>query len=110
MPGTRPIGSVPIWRATAGRNYSRLTLRDTRSRWGSCSASGALSYSWRLILAPSEVLDYVAAHEVAHLKEMNHSSAFWDTVTRIHGPYEVQRGWLRSDGAALHRYRFDAEG
>ncbi|MBY6155820.1 M48 family metallopeptidase [Pseudooceanicola nitratireducens] len=96
--------------ARLGRNYSRLTLRDTRSRWGSCSASGALSYSWRLILAPSEVLDYVAAHEVAHLKEMNHSSAFWDTVTRIHGPYEVQRGWLRSDGAALHRYRFDAEG
>ena len=89
-----------------GRDYSRLTLRDTRSRWGSCSAQGALSYSWRLILAPPEVLDYVAAHEVAHLAEMNHSQAFWDQVESIHGPYKALRKWLRDEGAALHRYRF----
>ena len=69
--------------ARLGRGYSRLTLRDTRSRWGSCSAQGALSYSWRLILAPPEVLDYVAAHEVAHLAEMNHSPAFWAVVARL---------------------------
>lgn len=92
-----------------GRRYSRITLRDTRSRWGSCSAQGALSYSWRLILAPPEVLSYVAAHEVAHLAEMNHSDAFWNTVQAIHGPYAAQRNWLRSDGAALHRYRFDTD-
>ena len=93
--------------ARLGRRYTRLTLRDTRSRWGSCSADGALSYSWRLIMAPAEVLDYVAAHEVAHLAEMNHSDRFWRTVEDIHGPYRAQRGWLRTDGPALHRIRFD---
>lgn len=89
-----------------GRDYTRITMRDTRSRWGSCSADGALMYSWRLILAPPEVLRYVAAHEVAHLAEMNHSQAFWDVVEQIHGPYRVPRKWLRDNGAGLHRYRF----
>ena len=89
-----------------GRGYTRLVLRDTRSRWGSCSATGSLSYSWRLIMAPPEVLDYVAAHEVAHLAEMNHSAAFWAGVERIHGPYEAPRRWLRENGAGLHRFRF----
>ena len=89
-----------------GKSYSRLTLRDTRSRWGSCSSAGALMYSWRLILCPPEVLRYVAAHEVAHLAEMNHSSAFWDTVTRIHGPYAEPRAWLRKNGSGLHSYKF----
>ncbi|MEN8893803.1 MAG: M48 family metallopeptidase, partial [Planktotalea arctica] len=89
-----------------GKPYTRLTIRDTRSRWGSCSSAGALMYSWRLILCPPEVLDYVAAHEVAHLAEMNHSSAFWDTVTRLHGPYTAPRNWLRTHGSSLHSYRF----
>ncbi|MEL7214253.1 MAG: SprT family zinc-dependent metalloprotease [Pseudomonadota bacterium] len=89
-----------------GRPYGRLTLRDTRSRWGSCSAEGNLNYSWRLIMAPVEVLDYVAAHEVAHLAEMNHSRAFWDVVMQLYGPYAAPRGWLRTHGAELHRYRF----
>lgn len=94
--------------ARLGRDYGRLTLRDTRSRWGSCTADGGLMYSWRLILAPPEVLRYVAAHEVAHLAEMNHSQAFWDAVDRIHGPCKTQRRWLRENGAALHGYRFEA--
>jgi predicted metal-dependent hydrolase len=89
-----------------GRPHSGLSLRDTRSRWGSCTAQGRLMYSWRLILAPPEVLDYVAAHEVAHLAEMNHSGAFWDTVTRLYGDWRPARDWLRRDGAALHRFRF----
>lgn len=93
--------------ARLGRDYARLTLRDTRSRWGSCTVDGALSYSWRLIMAPPAVLDYVAAHEVAHLAEMNHSERFWATVEAIHGPYRQQRGWLRTDGTSLHRIRFD---
>jgi len=92
--------------ARLGRGYSRLTLRDTRSRWGSCSAQGALNYSWRLIMAPPEVLDYVAAHEVAHLEEMNHSPAFWAVVARLRPGYEAPRAWLRREGAGLHRYRF----
>lgn len=89
-----------------GKPYARITLRDTRSRWGSCSSQGALMFSWRLILAPKDVLLYVAAHEVAHLAEMNHSQAFWDTVRRLHGPFDSQRHWLRQHGAELHRYRF----
>lgn len=94
--------------ATAlGRPYARITLRDTRSRWGSCSSTGGLMYSWRLILAPPEILHYVAAHEVAHLSEMNHSRAFWDTVERLYGPYAAPRAWLRREGGALHRYRFE---
>ena len=90
-----------------GRGYARLALRDTRSRWGSCSARGTLSYSWRLILAPPGVLDYVAAHEVAHLAEMNHSPAFWRVVARLRPDYETPRAWLRREGASLHRYSFD---
>jgi predicted metal-dependent hydrolase len=85
-----------------GVRYSRLTLRDTQSRWGSCSASGALSYSWRLILAPDEVLDYVCAHEVAHLKQMNHGPKFWALVA-AHCPHmERARDWLKKDGSHLH--------
>lgn len=90
-----------------GQGYARITLRDTRSRWGSCSSDGALMYSWRLILAPPDVLRYVAAHEVAHLAEMNHSRAFWDQVTRLFGNYEPPRKWLTVNGGELHRYRFE---
>jgi len=93
--------------ARLGRSYSGLTMRDTRSRWGSCSSQGRLNYSWRLIMAPPDVLDYVAAHEVAHLMEMNHSQAFWDTVARLKPGFNSPRAWLRRHGADLHRYRFE---
>ncbi|MFK7939791.1 MAG: M48 family metallopeptidase [Roseovarius sp.] len=93
--------------ATAlGRSYTHISIRDTRSRWGSCSAQGGLMYSWRLILCPPDVLDYVAAHEVAHLQEMNHSDAFWSVVADLKPGYQAPRQWLRDNGAALHRYRF----
>ena len=94
--------------ARLGKPYTRLTLRDTRSRWGSCTSDGGLMYSWRLILAPPDVLDYVVAHEVAHLAEMNHSAAFWDTVEQLYGAYKTPRRWLRNNGSDLHRYRFEA--
>lgn len=89
-----------------GRPYRSLTLRDTRSRWGSCTADGGLMYSWRLIMAPPAVLDYVAAHEVAHLDQMNHSPAFWAVVARLCPGYQVPRRWLKAEGQALHGYRF----
>ncbi len=92
--------------ARLGRGYNRLSLRDTRSRWGSCTADGGLMYSWRLVMAPPEVLAYVAAHEVAHLAEMNHSDAFWSVVTRLYGDYRAPRRWLREKGGDLHRYDF----
>lgn len=93
--------------ARLGRGYSAIALRDTRSRWGSCSSQGRLMFSWRLVMMPQDVLDYVAAHEVAHLEQMNHSRAFWDAVTRIHGPYAAPRGWLRTHGSAFHRFKFE---
>ncbi|WP_010141595.1 M48 family metallopeptidase [Oceanicola sp. S124] len=93
--------------AALGLPYARITLRDTRSRWGSCTQDGALMFSWRLIMAAPEVLDYVAAHEVAHLAEMNHSPDFWNVVTQLYGDYAPARAWLRREGNALHRYRFD---
>lgn len=89
-----------------GRPHGKLTLRDTRSRWGSCSSRGDLMYSWRLIMAPPEVLDYVAAHEVAHLAEMNHAPAFWAIVAGLLPDYEGPRRWLHDHAAELHRYRF----
>lgn len=89
-----------------GRVFTGISLRDTRSRWGSCSSAGRLMFSWRLIMAPPEVLDYVAAHEVAHLVEMNHSAAYWKVVAGICPDFATHRDWLRQEGAALHRYRF----
>ncbi|MEL6748039.1 MAG: SprT family zinc-dependent metalloprotease [Pseudomonadota bacterium] len=82
----------------------RITVRDQSSRWGSCSSKGALSFSWRLILAEPFVLDYVAAHEVAHLREMNHSHRFWALVRETLPDYERAENWLRRHGAGLHRY------
>ena len=93
--------------ATAlGRTHSGITLRDTRSRWGSCSSEGRLMFSWRLIMAPPEVLEYVAAHEVAHLAEMNHSPAFWAEVSGLMPDYKARRRWLREKGSILHAFRF----
>jgi len=93
--------------AKLGMPYTRLSIRDTRTRWGSCSSNGGLMYSWRLIMAPPEVLDYVAAHEVAHLSEMNHSQNFWRIVEDLYGDYRAERQWLRDKGHDLHRYRFE---
>lgn len=92
--------------ATLGRSYRRLTLRDTRSRWGSCSVAGDLMFSWRLVMAPPEVLDYVAAHEVAHLARMDHSPAFWAVVAGLCPDYARHRRWLAENGAALARFSF----
>jgi predicted metal-dependent hydrolase len=91
---------------TLGLPHGAITLRDTRSRWGSCSSEGDLMYSWRLIMAPVRVLDYVAAHEVAHLAEMNHSGRFWAVVERLCPEFRTSRGWLKENGAGLHLFDF----
>lgn len=90
--------------AALGVRPGRITLRDTRSRWGSCSSSGALSFSWRLAMAPPFVLDYLAAHEVAHLAEMNHSARFWRLVHGLCPRTDEAEAWLKRHGTALHRY------
>lgn len=83
---------------------SRITVRDTHSRWGSCSSARGLSFSWRLILAPDFVLDYVVAHEVAHLREMNHGPRFWAHVQTLIPDYETAQDWLKTHGRELQRY------
>ena len=90
--------------ARLGARPKRITVRDTASRWGSCSSTRCLSFSWRLILAPAFVLDYVVAHEVAHLSEMNHGPRFWRLVHELVGDVERPQTWLRQHGAGLHRY------
>ena len=90
--------------ARLGVAIRRISVRDQASRWGSCSTTGVLSYSWRLILAPPFVLDYLAVHEVAHLVEMNHSSRFWRLVNDVCADTQRAKTWLDSHGADLHRY------
>ncbi|MFH1805927.1 MAG: SprT family zinc-dependent metalloprotease [Pseudomonadota bacterium] len=87
-----------------GKKISRISIKDTKSRWGSCSSGGNLAFSWRLVLAPEDVLDYVVAHEVAHLAELNHSPRFWKVVDDLYGPSTKQQFWLKKHGASLHRY------
>lgn len=91
-----------------GGRIGRITMRDTKGRWGSCSSDGNLNFSWRLAMAPPAVLDYVAAHEAAHLIEMNHGPRFWALVEDLRPDWRAQRTWLRKRGGALHRYRFIA--
>jgi predicted metal-dependent hydrolase len=87
-----------------GVEIERVGLRDSTSRWGSCSWDGALNYSWRLILAPSFVLDYLAAHEVAHRRELNHSARFWRVVDELTPERRRAETWLKTHGNSLHRY------
>jgi hypothetical protein len=90
--------------ADLGVAVKRVSVRDQTSRWGSCSSTGVLSFSWRLILAPPFVLDYLAAHEVAHLVERNHSRRFWRLLARACPATQRAKTWLQVHGADLHRY------
>ncbi len=96
------VARVGVHGATLGVKPTRLQVKELRSRWGSCSSDGVLSFSWRVICAPEFVLDYLAAHEVAHLREMNHSRRFWAHVRKCIPDYERGRGWLHEHGCALH--------
>jgi predicted metal-dependent hydrolase len=87
--------------AALGESYTKLTIRDQRTRWGSCSSSGAMSFNWRLLLAPDAVLEYVVRHEACHLAVMDHSPRFWGLMGRLMPGYEVPRRWLRDHGATL---------
>jgi predicted metal-dependent hydrolase len=100
------VPAAERYAALIGRRPGRITLRDTRSRWGSCTTTGDLMFCWRLALAPPAVFDYVVAHEVAHLQEMNHGPRFWALVRRLDPGLEASRVWLRRHGAELQRYAF----
>ena len=96
------IDRVAAHAVTLGVTPVRVQVKELRSRWGSCTVDGVLSFSWRLILAPAYVLDYLAAHEVAHLREMNHSRRFWAQVRRCMPEFDRGRLWLHEHGCGLH--------
>lgn len=102
-------GAVRLHTRRLGFAARKVTVRDTTSRWGSCSASGSLNFSWRLVMAPPFVLDYLAAHEVAHLVHMNHSDRFWDLTRDLAPQTDRAESWLRAHGAELHRYGVEPE-
>ena len=87
--------------AALGRAYTKLTIREQRTRWGSCSTSRAMSFNWRLLLGPEEVLDYVIWHEACHLVVMDHSRRFWTLLERHRPGYRAAQRWLRANGTAL---------
>ncbi len=93
---------VAVHAATLKVTPRSISIKDMRSRWGSCSSEGRLNFSWRLVCAPPFALDYVAAHEVAHIKEMNHSGRFWKQVERCFPDWREARAWLHERGSALH--------
>ena len=99
---------IPLVHAKAARverPVRRITLRDGRSRWGSCGPDGGLSFSWRLVFAPPEVLDYLVAHEVAHLVHLNHGPCFWALARALcDGPMEAPQAWLKANGEILLQY------
>ena len=89
------------------KKIGKITLRDTASRWGSCAHNGNLSFSWRIVMAPPLVIDYLAAHEVAHLKEMNHGPNFWALCERLCPRSDEAKAWLKRHGTMLHAINFD---
>lgn len=101
---------VSYYRKFTGGNYERIVIRDQKTRWGSCSSNGTLSFNYRLMLAPPRVLDYVVVHELCHLTHMNHSAAFWEAVGCVLPDYKRQRDWLKQHGAelSLERHLFSS--
>lgn len=84
-----------------GVAFSRVTIGDQKTKWGSCSAAGRLSYNWRLLLAPAPIASYVVAHEISHLRHRNHSAEFWRTLTQLDPEYRVHKTWLKTNGHTL---------
>lgn len=99
------VDKVHLMASRLNRKPSRVSVKDTVSRWGSCSAQGAIALSWRLVMAPPFVVDYVVGHEVAHLVELNHSPAFWDIVRSLGVDHHGGKTWLKTQGASLHQYQ-----
>ena len=92
---------VAYYHAMTGGTYNRISIRDQKTRWGSCSTKGTLSFNWRLMLAPPAVLDYVVVHELCHLTHMNHSKDFWCAVEAVCPDYRNARKWLKEHGSEL---------
>ena len=91
-----------FWAPLLGVSFGRVSVKDQRTLWGSCSREGNLNFNWRLALAPAEVLDYLVVHELAHRAQMNHSRRFWEVVERVCPEHRAHRRWLRQNAPALH--------
>ncbi|MEL0002007.1 MAG: SprT family zinc-dependent metalloprotease [Rhodospirillales bacterium] len=100
----RLVESTSKYAAKSDVTVKRVSIRDAKTRWGSCSADGRLSFSWRLVMAPEHVLDYVAAHEVAHLKHMNHSPEYWTHLAGLFPEFKSSERWLKENGPSLRSY------
>lgn len=102
---------VSYFHAFTGGSYEKIVIRDQKTRWGSCSSTGTLSFNYRLMLAPPSVLDYVVVHELCHLKHMNHSADFWQTVESVLPDYKIRRTWLKEHGneLTLEQHLFPAQ-
>jgi len=94
-------GAIELYKTKMGVDYQTLSIKDQKTRWGSCSNKGNLNFSWRLILAPKYALDYVVVHELAHLRQMNHSTKFWKIVQMFYPEYEQAETWLKENGVSL---------
>lgn len=92
-------GKTDYYKCLLGVNYQRIRIGSQRTRWGSCSTRGTISYNWHLILMPEQIMDYVVVHELCHLLEMNHSERFWKKVGELLPDYENRRKWLRENGS-----------
>lgn len=92
---------VELYAAISGLAYGRFTVTDARSRWGSCSAADGVSFSWRLVMAPIDVIDYVVVHELTHIRHKDHSKRFWTAVAAVYPEYEESRAWLKENGHLL---------
>lgn len=92
---------VVYYQAMTGGEWTHITIRDQKTRWGSCSSKGTLSFNWRLMLAPPAILDYVVVHELCHLTHMNHSPDFWQAVENVYPDYRNARKWLKEHGSEL---------
>lgn len=93
---------VAYYHSLTGGNYTKITVRDQKTRWGSCSSNGTLSFNYRLMYAPPRILDYVVVHELCHLTHMNHSKEFWSMVASIMPEYKTYRQWLKDHGGELN--------
>jgi len=98
------IRKVDYYAEKIDKPVRRITIRDQKSRWGSCSSAGNLNFSWRLLLMPEKVMSYIVAHEVAHLEHMNHSQEFWELVESLCPDMEESKHWLKMNGTSLHKY------
>ena len=90
--------------ALIDRVVHSVSIKDTKSRWGSCSSKSNINYNWRIVLAPAHVIDYLVCHEVSHLRHQDHSPAFWDCVASLCPDYQEGRAWLKVKGKELYRY------